>query len=97
MNKLDEIDKEAGDCQDNGDAELWMKDYAALLIRSVRQLGAVAGAVLESKTDDDGYVFPALGEPLIDSAYDALDPDVLELIESPIRVVANDGPENKDR
>lgn len=79
MNKLDEIDKEAGDCQDNGDAEFWMKDHAALLIRAVRQLGAVANAVLKARTDDDGYVFDTLGEPAIDKAYSAIDPDVLEL------------------
>ena len=64
MSKLDEIDAEAGSCQDNGDADYWMKDYAALLIRAVRQLGAIVldeyGSLLEAKTE--------------------LDPDVLELI-----------------
>ena len=40
MTKLDKIDAEAGNCQDNGDADYWMRDYAALLIRAVRQLGA---------------------------------------------------------
>ena len=84
MSKLDEIEAEflgVGDI-DDAHAAWWKEEYGALLIRAVRQLGRETMAWYSSRPD---------------LATERIDPDVLELIENPIGVVASDGPENKDR
>ena len=87
MTKLDEIDKEAGDCQDNGDAERWMKDYAALLIRAMRQLGEERAAyqklfeAVDNQWKKIGGLFPEVYEAY-NNTTSTPEPegDVLELI-----------------
>lgn len=82
MNKLERIAGELIGVSDIDDAHAawWKEEYGDLLVRAVRQFGAVANAVLEARTDDDGYVFDTLGEPTIDKAYSAVELDVLELL-----------------
>ncbi len=59
-----------------------IKNETALLVRTVRQL-AKGSRYKYGRLDGDTWV--------------PYDPDILELIENPIGVVANEGPESKDR